>query len=115
MWGDAAGAGMGAEVNARDARFSERSAAPRQSGCPRPSWWCGACAWWASGAPRSFKRLLTLPQQLQARQQGNIWWGSGGREQPHAGASTEELRDGLVAVALDKVLLLHVGMELAKH
>lgn len=33
----------------------------------------------------------------------------------HTGASTEELRDGLVAVALDKVLLLHVGMELAKH
>ena len=63
----------------------------------------------------SLKRLLTLPQQLQARQQGNIWWGSGGREQPHAGASTEELRDGLVAVALDKVLLLHVGMEFAKH
>ena len=33
----------------------------------------------------------------------------------HTGASTEELRDGLVAVALDKVLLLHVGTELAKH
>ena len=33
----------------------------------------------------------------------------------HTGASTEELRDELVAVALDKVLLLHVGMELAKH
>ena len=33
----------------------------------------------------------------------------------HTGASTEELRDGLVAVALDKVLLLLVGMELAKH
>ena len=30
----------------------------------------------------------------------------------HTGASTEELRDGLVAVALDKVLLLHVGARL---
>ena len=33
----------------------------------------------------------------------------------HTGESTEELRDGLVAVALDKVLLVHVGTEIAKH
>lgn len=92
-----------------------RNAALRRDRADAPGRAGGAAR--ARGGPRGrpFKRLLTLPQQLQARQQGNIWWGSGGREQPHAGASTEELRDGLVAVALDKVLLLHVGMELAKH